>query len=372
MYKGPLIDCDVHHTWRAPADIVERLPKEWRDLANGIFGGAVPIEGAVLPTSLTFGGGSRLDSYPADGSFPGSDYAMMREQLLDPYDVERVVLGFNTGTNNSLQNPYFAQAVVRAMNDWNLETWLSIPDERLCSVVVIPGNDVGEAVAEIERVGSHPRVVAGMLGWNNFGKPLGHPAYHPIYAALAEQGLALDVHIGIGEYASKGTAHIMAAGIPETYYEFHVLFPQLMMHHLASMLVHGVFEKFPGFKLVCIEASVGWLPWVVSNLDANYRLLRRESPWLKRKPSEYLRDHVRFTTQPLDTSPDPKQLVQVLETVEGIEDMLCFSTDYPHWDSDDPRHVARRLPASWQEKVFHTNALEAFRWPAAAPAAARA
>jgi predicted TIM-barrel fold metal-dependent hydrolase len=384
MYKGRIIDCDVHHIWssgaqsgnrdistRIPVDITDRLPEEWREVASGVLGGALPIVGPGV-SSGSLGGGAMMDSYPADGNPPGSSYELLCEQLLDPYDVERAILGFDSGDNNALQNPYFAQAVVRAMNDWNLDTWLSIPDDRLCSVIVIPSQLIDEAVAEIERIGPHPRIVSGLFSWNAFGKPLGHPVYHPIYAALAEQELTLNVHIGPGEFANKGGGHAIAAGTISNYYELHVLWPQIMMHHLASMLVHGVFEKFPGFKLVCIEASVGWLPWVVSNLDANYRLLRRESPWLKRKPSEYLRDHVRLTTQPLDTSPDPKQLVQVLETVEGIEDMLCFSTDYPHWDSDDPRHVARRLPASWQEKVFHTNALEAFRWPAVAPAAARA
>ena len=86
-----------------------------------------------------------------------------------------------------------------------------------------------------------------------------------------------------------------------------------------------------------------------------YRALRRELPWLKRLPSETIRDHVRFTTQPLEQAPEPEQLVDVLQAVGG-EDLLLFSTDYPHWDWDDPKHVLNRLPPEWRDRVMHQNA----------------
>jgi uncharacterized protein len=54
--------------------------------------------------------------------------------------------------------------------------------------------------------------------------------------------------------------------------------------------------------------------------------------------------------------------VELLESIGGVEDMLCFSTDYPHHDTDDPDHAARRLPPAWWEKVFHCNALRAYGW----------
>jgi hypothetical protein len=62
---------------------------------------------------------------------------------------------------------------------------------------------------------------------------------------------------------------------------------------------------------------------------------------------------VKLTTQPFDESAEPGQLIELLETVEGAEDLLCFATDYLHHDTDDPNDVARRLPESWWEKVFH-------------------
>jgi len=364
VYRGKLIDLDVHHTWTTQDEIIERLPPQWRTIASTVRGSGLPIEGPSNSSGPP-GGGYRGDSEPEVGP-PGSSYPLLREQLLDKHNVDRVILGFNTGRNNGLSNPYFGQAVVRAINDWNVDTWLSIDDDRLASVVLIPGQFIDEAVSEIERLAEHPKIVAGLIGWNAFGKPLGSPVYHPIYSALHDSELMLNVHIGAGEYSNKGGAAMVASGAPAIYYDFHVLFPQNMMHHLASLLVHRVFDKFPNLKVVCIEGGVGWLPWLASNLDANYKVLRAEMPSLDRKPSEYLREHVRLTTQPFEASDDPKRVVRALSTVEGIEELLCFSTDYPHWDGDNPRYMTNRLPDEWQERVFFRNADETYRWPARA------
>jgi hypothetical protein len=37
-----------------------------------------------------------------------------------------------------------------------------------------------------------------------------------------------------------------------------------------------------------------------------------------------------------------------------------FSSDYPHWDFDDPRHVLTRLPASIRQRVKADNAVETY------------
>src|SRR6185312_16475809 len=96
------------------------------------------------------------------------------------------------------------------------------------------------------------------------------------------------------------------------------------------------------------ETGLSWIPWFVSALDAHYRVLREESAWVRRWPSDVLREHVKFTTQPIESSPDERRgFVDYLAAVEGIEDMLCFSSDYPHWDTDAPSYAAAIFPESW-------------------------
>jgi uncharacterized protein len=91
-------------------------------------------------------------------------------------------------------------------------------------------------------------------------------------------------------------------------------------------------------------------------MDKHWRRLREEVPSLKRSPSDYLREHMRATTQPMEEPANPKHLLQVIEHL-GSDDMLMFSTDYPHWDYDDPdRAFPVRLPPALKQKIFSENA----------------
>jgi predicted TIM-barrel fold metal-dependent hydrolase len=172
----------------------------------------------------------------------------------------------------------------------------------------------------------------------------------------------LAVHNG-GDMWNNTTAQ-NAGGIPNTRFEFHALSMQASLFHLGSFIVHGVFEKFPRLNLVLVENGIAWLPWMLWTLDDAYADLRRESPWVKRLPSEYLREHLTLSTQPLEQTGRKEQLTELLEATGGVEDMLLFAADYPHWDTDDPAYIARRLPAAWGRKVFYENCRKTLRWPA--------
>jgi len=204
-----------------------------------------------------------------------------------------------------------------------------------------------------------------LMVFNGLGRPFGHPAYHPIYEAAAEVGLPIAIHNG-GD-SQLGSGPTLAAGMPSSRLEFHTLLTQSMITHLMSFITHGVFEKFPDLKVLMMEFGIAWLPWVVWNLDRHEALLKRESPWVKRTPSDYIRRHIRVSTQPLEISPEPEQLMELLESVGGVDDLLLFASDYPHWDTDDPRFIARHLPPRWWSKVAYENALAFYRWAKPAP-----
>jgi predicted TIM-barrel fold metal-dependent hydrolase len=183
-------------------------------------------------------------------------------------------------------------------------------------------------------------------------------------------GLPIAIHAAGESFASMRVSPV-ASGVPSLYLEHHALLPQGLVTHLVSLIVHGVFERFPTLRVLLIEAGVAWIPAVLWRFDMDYKGLRRETPWLRRHPSEYFYEHVRITTQPLELAPRREQLMALLELVDA-GDILCFSSDYPHWDTDDVAHVAQKLPAAWHARVFRDNAVELFGWDCPTPAAGTA
>lgn len=361
MYEGPIIDVDLHHRWRTEDDLLAWLDPELRDLFDRRRS-RMHVEAPVVRYHHISGVNKRTDAFPERGGPAGSDYDTTREQWLDRYPVRRAVLTFDIGDVGGIPNPYLASAMCRAANDWSLARWIDEPqDSRLYTSGLVPTQIVHDGVREIQRLAEHPRVVEALLISNGLGLPFGHPAYHDLYAAAQDCGLPIAMHNGGDLW--HGATQAIAGGIPHTRFELHTLSPQHSMTHLASFVAHGVFEKFPRLKVMVVEAGVAWLPWMMWGLDRHYASLRRESPLVKRLPSEYLREHVRLSTQPLEVSDSRSELLDVLEAAGGIDDMLVFASDYPHWDSDDPAYIQRRIPESWWPKVFHDNALDFLRWP---------
>jgi predicted TIM-barrel fold metal-dependent hydrolase len=47
--------------------------------------------------------------------------------------------------------------------------------------------------------------------------------------------------------------------------------------------------------------------------------------------------------------------------IDGDE-LLLFSSDYPHWDADEPDSVGlRAFPDEWKQKVYWENARRLYR-----------
>jgi predicted TIM-barrel fold metal-dependent hydrolase len=94
-------------------------------------------------------------------------------------------------------------------------------------------------------------------------------------------------------------------------------------------------------------------------MDQQYKGLRVEVPWLKRLPSEYMRDQVRLSTQPAEEL-SAKHFLQFIDMI-GSEEMLLFSTDYPHFDFDSPaRSLPGGLPVELKQKLLFDNAASVY------------
>ena len=350
-----MIDCDVHNDW-PNADVLlpylDPVFREYMERGERVGG----------PQSFPHGhrpwlhpeGYRRADLEPGDGETAGSDYALMKRELLDKFDLDYAILtGEEIIDVSTLANPHYASALARASNEYTIEQWLSL-DPRLKGSLAVAVQDPTSAAAEIRRRGDHPDIVQVMLS-SASRRPYGEPFYDPIWEAAAEVGLPIGVHLG----GTGGINSEASFAMPPTYYyEHHALLCQSAMSHVASLIVNGVFEKWPTLQFIIIECGIAWLPALLWRLDANFKALRKETPWLKRLPSEYARDHIRFTTQPLEQPANKAHLRAFLDAIDG-ENTLLFASDYPHWDFDHPDQVG--IPKEWREKVFDKNIRQVYK-----------
>jgi predicted TIM-barrel fold metal-dependent hydrolase len=55
--------------------------------------------------------------------------------------------------------------------------------------------------------------------------------------------------------------------------------------------------------------------------------------------------------------------LQLFEMMHA-EKTLCFASDFPHWDFDDPRRVfPARMDTELKERIFYRNASELYGLP---------
>lgn len=347
----PVIDCDVHNQFRSGRDLIPYLDEPWRSYASK-FG--VPNPGIPYSTPI---GNKRKDADPPSGLPVGSDPDFMLQHYVEPFNVEYALLCSDSIISTSaFADLDYVAAICRAYNDYLIAEWLP-RSPRFKGYMCIPMQNPEQAVREIDRIGPHPDIVAVCVSGGS-PMPYGHRFYHPIYEACARHGLPLLLHPGSegsGIYSAP-----TAVGYVSNYLQWHTCLPQTFMAHLVSFVCEGVFEKFPSFKVVLCEGGVTWLPPLLWRLDKNFKALRASTPWLKRLPSEYARDHVFFTTQPIEEPDNPKHLEAMFEMFDA-ENMLLFSSDYPHWDFDDPTKILSRLSLEKKRKIFSENARKLFK-----------
>ncbi|PRI10391.1 amidohydrolase family protein [Leucobacter massiliensis] len=372
-----VIDTAVHHHWASQLDVTDYMDAGWREhlgVPGSLPGGAGAMH--ILPaTAYRRPGGDYIEGSVSDPSAPAaSDPERTVAQVFGSGQVSRAILAHDRGMFiPSVPNAYRAAALARAMNEWTAERWFSA-DDRFFGLIVAANQTPLQAAEEIRRAGAHDRMVGVLMAANGLNKPFGHPAYHPIYEAAAELDLPIVLHAG-GDQGADTLTHPTAGGLPATFAEVAALSYSPMMTHVQSMIVQGVFEKYPSLRVFVAGVGVAWIPGLFFRLDVNWRGLRREVPWVRRLPSEYFREHFRIGSWPFDRAPGddgPQRVIRALEAFGGLEDLICYASGFPAWDCDTVDDVAARMPETWRQKVFTDNARDWFRWPERARRAAAA
>jgi len=181
-------------------------------------------------------------------------------------------------------------AGIRAHNRW-LAEWCSEVPGRRAGIGQILLNDVVEAVLDVNWIADHNLMGGALLPGVPPGSgidPIHSPAYDPVWRACEERGVVINVHGG-GGLPNEGY-------FPATLALF-VLEASFFSHRpVWSLVMGGVFDRFPDLRLVVAEAGSKWIPDTLKAIDeiqakqdeGSIGALTFIDPFhLGRRPSEY-------------------------------------------------------------------------------------
>ena len=206
-------------------------------------------------------------------------------------------------------------------------------DRRLIGVAIVPLDDPGEALAEIDRITEMGLGAVWVAADPPGGRSPGHPMHEPIWATLAERGLPFILHVGSsplqipGPWMNDGYPdRVTARGGAEVIGSKDLT----VIHHAAqrfisTLVLDGVLDRHPTLRGGVIEIGAGWVPDMIRRLDHAAEIWAKSEPHLalmKRKPSRQIRDQLRFTPYPFE---DVGALIR-----ESWPELYLFSSDYPH------------------------------------------
>ena len=258
-------------------------------------------------------------------------------------DYSVLTAGSGLGTVNHDQT---AVAYAHAYNSWLLDRWMGT-DDRLGAAAVVAHQVPERAAEEVERMGDEDGIVAIQIPGAGQIPPAGHWSYDPIYRAAADRSLPIVLHTA--DQTSAVTFPVQHRWA-ETFTESHAFsFPVEGMWHLISLVCNGTFERIPDLEFVFQEPGFEWLPWMMWRLDDHYLQNSQDLPMLNKMPSQYIRDHCYFTTQPLGHTENNDYMGAIME-MAGAEETLLFASDHPHPDFDPPEEVYRPARTTLEEE----------------------
>lgn len=255
----------------------------------------------------------------------------------------------------------FSVAMCRAWNRWAHDLFANTP--QFLPMAMIPPGDLDAALAEVRWAASN-----GFKGLLLPNRPVYHrkdeprnpleynnKQFEPLWAAIAETGLPITLHVSTGEDPRA----VGGNGGAITNFVCHSMTTTL--EPLVQMITSGVFERHPALKLATIESGIGWVPWLLQQMDYAYRAHHMwVRPVIPNLPSDYYRRNC-FSA----FIEEPEGLVSAMEA--GLEDNILWSNDYPHHEGSFPHSQASilrqfaPLTDAQRGKVLGENAARLFR-----------
>jgi 2,3-dihydroxybenzoate decarboxylase len=253
-----------------------------------------------------------------------------------------------------------AADLAKKTNDRMAEAIATHPDRFTGLAAVAPQNP-REAARELERAVQNLGLKGALINSHTKGEYLDDPKFWPIFETA--QGLDVPVYIHPREPSPQMLEPYLERGIQSAGWGF----AAETGLHTVRLLVSGVFDEFPGLKIILGhmgEMIPYWLPRIdgLGQRDhwapgSNNGKTRR----LKKLPSEYFKNNFFITTSAADSAAWHPAFMLAYEVLGA--DRILFAVDYPFGSGEGSVAFldTAPIPDSDKEKIYHRNAETLFR-----------
>ena len=319
------------------------------------------------------GGGMKVDDpTPRAGAHASGDFelgAPMRAGMYDPaarlddMDLEGIDVAVlyppGSGEEWAMGDAEFAGALCRTLNDARAEFASHAPD-RLKMVAKLPMIEPKLAAEELERCVTQYGFVGLVTATHIREKNLDDPSFDVVWGTAQRLGVAVCAH---GGGQAPGQTPFAIERFTTRLGIHAITHPVGAMHAVYHFTVGGILHRFPELRVGFMEAGIGWLPFWLDRLDEHWERMPEQAPQIDRPPSAYFRGRCFLTAEPGDRT------LPWVTQAEGPE-VVCYASDYYHWDSVFPDSVkifAERtdLDAHTRAWLFAANAARLYRLPSA-------
>lgn len=239
-------------------------------------------------------------------------------------------------------DPVLETAICRAYNRF-LADACAKSNGRLRWVIVPPLRSIEETLKEIRWGKEHGAVGVFFRGLEG-DKTLDNPVFFPVYQAANDLDLPVCIHTGIG---NADLLDLIDVERNHSFFASRVL-PLIAFRDLVA---NKIPEQFPKLRIGFIEASAGWVPFLV-------HILRR---LIKERWKYYSNSADLFEDYRLFVACEADEDVPYLARYTG-DGHLLIGSDYGHNDPSAERQLAATMrarediPAALTEKILTDNA----------------
>jgi predicted TIM-barrel fold metal-dependent hydrolase len=234
----------------------------------------------------------------------------------------------------------FVLAGVEAYNSFLFDEFCAPDPNRLIGLAQMPSLGIDQSVDALRKAKARGAKGVIISNWPS-GRENLSPADDPFWAAAADEGVPVAVHINIVSRKQRAAQRKAAAKAGNALYDMsseatrakaiggmsHVF--SMCAGNITQMIFTGVFERFPELQMCWIETGVGWIPHLIEAIDDRFW---RNRVWgdlpITEPPSAYW-----YRNNAATFITDRSGIA--LRHAAGIDNIM-WSSDYPHHGNDWP------------------------------------